>query len=61
MQRDALLLELQSHVPNLVASWKTLLDDLDLARYAPAQVLQPNDMLQKAESLVSETEKAWNA
>ena len=61
MQRDALLVELQTHVPNLVASWKTLLDDLDLARYAPAQVLQPNDMLQKAESLVSETEKAWNA
>ncbi len=61
MQRDALLRELQSRVPELADSWKKLLDDLDLARYAPAQVLQPDEMLKQAESLVSDTEKSWNA
>ena len=61
MQRSALQLALQQQIPALHDRWKSLLDTLDMARYAPGQVPAPAALLSEAEELVDATEKAWNA
>ena len=61
MQRSALLSELDTRVPTQAAQWKTMLDTLDMARYAPGQVPAPAELLSTAERLVDATEKDWNA
>ncbi|MBO75639.1 MAG: hypothetical protein CMD33_10235 [Flavobacteriales bacterium] len=52
---------LESHVPGLKEQWNTLLNDLDMARYAPGQVPPPDAMIAAAEALVDATEKNWIA
>ena len=52
---------LETHVPKLKGKWNALLDDLDMARYAPGQVPAPDAMIAEAERLVDATEKTWNA
>jgi hypothetical protein len=52
---------LEQRVPALQDRWKSLLDTLDMARYAPGQVPAPAALLSEAEALVDATEKAWNA
>lgn len=61
MQRSSLLSELAIRVPTQAAQWKTMLDTLDMARYAPGQVPAPAELLSTAERLVDATEKDWNA
>lgn len=61
MQRAALQSALEQRVPALQDRWKSLLDTLDMARYAPGQVPAPAELLSEAEALVDATEKAWNA
>jgi hypothetical protein len=61
MQRSALQAALEQRVPALQDRWKSLLDTLDMARYAPGQVPAPAALLSEAEALVDATEKAWNA
>lgn len=61
MQRAALQTALVQRIPTLHDRWKSLLDTLDMARYAPGQVPAPSALLSEAEALVEATEKAWNA
>ena len=61
LTRSALSEALETHVPELKGKWNALLDDLDMARYAPGQVLAPDAMIAEAERLVDATEKTWNA
>lgn len=61
MQRSALLSALETRVPSQVEHWKSMLDTLDMARYAPGQVPAPETLLDTAERLVDATEKEWNA
>lgn len=61
LKREAVLSKLKSHAPQWTSAWKELLEELDLARYAPASALSPQELFKKAEQLVNETEKSWNA
>jgi hypothetical protein len=61
LTRSALNEALEVHVPDLKGQWNALLDDLDMARYAPGQVPAPDAMIAKAEALVDATEKNWIA
>lgn len=61
LTRSALDEALEIHVPSLREKWKVLLDDLDIARYAPGQVPPPTTMIAEAEALVESTEKNWTA
>jgi len=58
-QRDAILEALQLHAPDTVENWKILLDQLDMARYAPGTIPAPDEMLATSERLVEQTEKSW--
>jgi len=61
LTRSALSGALERHVPELKGKWNALLDDLDMARYAPGQVPPPEALLSEAEALVEATEKNWIA
>ncbi len=61
LTRSALSEALETHVPELKGKWNALLDDLDMARYAPGRVPAPDAMITEAERLVDATEKTWNA
>ena len=61
LTRTALSQALDRHVPELKGKWNALLDDLDMARYAPGQVPPPEALLTAAEALVEATEKNWIA
>ena len=52
---------LGSPCAELKGKWNALLDDLDMARYAPGQVPPPEALLAEAEALVESTEKNWIA
>jgi hypothetical protein len=58
-QRDAILEALQLNAPDTVENWQILLDQLDMARYAPGTIPAPDEMLATSESLVEQTEKSW--
>ena len=58
-QRDAILEALQLNAPDTVESWQILLDQLDMARYAPGTIPAPDEMLTTSEKLVEQTEKSW--
>jgi hypothetical protein len=58
-QRDDILEALENKAPETVRQWKTLLDQLDMARYAPGSIPEPQEMLTLAEQLVEQTEKSW--
>lgn len=58
-QRDAILEALQLNAPDTVENWQTLLDQLDMARYAPGAIPAPDEMLATSEKLVEQTEKSW--
>ena len=59
LTRASLNEALKKHTPELQEKWNVLLDDLDMARYAPGQVSSPEVMIAKAEALVNATEKTW--
>jgi hypothetical protein len=61
LTRTSLSEALDRHVPELKGKWNALLDDLDMARYAPGQVPPPEALLTDAEALVEATEKNWIA
>ena len=58
-QREAVLLELAQKTPDTATQWKDLLDQLDLARYAPGAIPAPSEMIALSETLVEKTEKSW--
>lgn len=58
-QRDAILKALEQKTPNTLDRWKNLLDQLDMARYAPGSIPSPEEMIILAEELVEQTEKSW--
>lgn len=58
-QRDAILTALEQKTPSTLDRWKNLLDQLDMARYAPGSIPSPEEMILLAEELVEQTEKSW--
>ena len=58
-QRDAILKALEQKTPSTLDRWKSLLDQLDMARYAPGSIPSPEEMILLAEELVEQTEKSW--
>ena len=60
-QRSALKIQLQQHAPEVAEQWMSLLEKLDMARYAPSTAPQPEALYKEAEELVNSTEKNWRA
>jgi hypothetical protein len=50
---------LEQKTPSTLDRWKNLLDQLDMARYAPGSIPSPEEMILLAEELVEQTEKSW--
>jgi len=58
-QREAVLEAIEQRAPSTVNQWKTLLDQLDMARFAPGALPAPREMIALSETLVDQTEKSW--
>ncbi|MBV42382.1 MAG: hypothetical protein CL834_05065 [Crocinitomicaceae bacterium] len=58
-QREAILEAIEHRAPSTADQWKKLLDQLDMARYAPGALPAPREMITLSENLVNQTEKSW--
>jgi hypothetical protein len=58
-QREAVLEAIEERAPATANQWKKLLDQLDMARYAPGALPAPREMIALSENLVDQTEKSW--
>lgn len=59
--RNGALTALGQAAPSTQADWKTLLEAVDLARYAPSASGSPQSLYDQAVSLVDRTEKEWKS
>jgi hypothetical protein len=52
---------LAARAPHLAARWDAALEEADRARFAPGSVDAPEAMLERATTLIHETEQAWKS
>lgn len=58
-QRDAVKTALIRHTPELSLEWDRLLEQMEMARFAPGSLPAPDALLDQSVTLVNQTEKSW--